>query len=215
MKKVQLLQVAVFIVFAALFLQEATPGLYKSFQEGLKDGMAYKSKPETETMLIPSVVVGGDLIKAKDAKLSVNKNYALEDISINADLRVNADLLNAPWWLIVLHVILVWTILFLLVRLSLTMNNIIFNIYTGAIFNKKSVSQILQVGLLLIVYSIIDYGYQLEEFFKSKCLVNAPLTILNTSAFNFELLLAGLLALIVAEAFKQGALLKEEQELTV
>ncbi len=72
-----------------------------------------------------------------------------------------------------------------------------------------------QAGVLLIIYAIANYLYQQGSYLKSKYLVNPPFSVLNGSAFSFELLMCGLLVLIVAEAFKQGARLKEEQDLTI
>jgi hypothetical protein len=216
MKKIRLLQVAVFVVFAALILQVAAIDFYKGFMEGIGDDVENKINPEITTSLIPSAVIDARLINSStDEKMQLNNNYRLENISINADIRVNDKSVKTTWWLIAFQVIIDVVIFILLVRLSYVIYIIIFNIYINAIFNKRSVNLIRQTGFLLIIYSVADYLSQQETYLKSKSLVNLPVTIINTSDFNFVLLLCGLLVLILAEAFKQGAKLKEEQEFTI
>jgi hypothetical protein len=216
MEKVRLLQIAVYIVFTALFFQNAAAGFYKGFKEGFSNGVEDNTKPGGMITVIPAAVIDARLLHGDiDGKMLLNNNYKLEDIGINADIRVNSKLANPPWWLSAFDVALVVGNFLILLRLSIIMSVIIFNIYTYSIFNKKAVGLIRQTGFLLIIYSIADYLFQQETFLKSKYLVNPPVTILNTSDFNFELLMCGLLVLIVAEAFKQGVQLKEEQELTI
>jgi hypothetical protein len=216
MKKIRLLQGAVFIVFAALILQVAAVDIYKGFMEGVSDGIENKANPEITTSLIPSAVIDARLINAgKDGTRQLNNNYRLENISINADIRVNDKLVKTPWWLTLFQVIIDVVIFILLVRLCYMVYIIIFNIYINAIFNKRSVSLVRQTGVLLIIYPVADYLSQQETYLKSKSLLNAPITVINASEFNFVLLLCGLLVLILAEAFKQGAKLKEEQEFTI
>jgi hypothetical protein len=216
MKRVRLLQIAVYIVFAALFLQNAAGDVYRGFMEGYTDGVQEKTTTGSSATLIPYTVIDAHLLNPdKHGKLLLNDNYKLEDISINAGIRVNNKLLNTPWWVSTADIVIVLGILFLLVWLSYIINKIIFNIYEGTIFDVKSVSLIWKTGILLIAYSIMDYINQLDSFLIGKSLINSPITVLNTSQFNFEILICGLLVLIIAEAFKQGAQLKQEQELTI
>ena len=169
MKKVRLLQVAVFVVFAALILQVAAVDFYKGFMEGVSDGIENKANPEITTTLIPSTVIDARLIKgSKDEKMQLNNNYRLENISINADVRVNDKLVKSPWWLTVFQVIIDLVIFILLVRLCYMVYIIIFNIYINAIFNKRSVSLVRQTGFLLIIYSVADYLSQQETYLRSK-----------------------------------------------
>jgi hypothetical protein len=215
MKKIRLLQIAVYIAFAAFFLQDAAADAYKGFMEGWNDSAMQTEKPTLATRLIPDVTIDGNFINNfKGGKLKVNNNYGLENIGVTADLRVKEDLVNNPLWLTVCKVILVCGILYLLLRTAWIINTIIFNIYKGTMFRREAVKLMRQMGILLILYFVANYIYQQLSYFESS-LINSPFKIINASSFNFEALICGLLVLIIADAFKEATLLKEEQELTI
>jgi len=216
MKKVRLLQIVVYIAFGLFFLQNSAANFYEGFKEGYTDGHNYTTGRSTTTTLIPDVAIDGKLLgNYKDEKLQLDKNYSLEHVNVSANIRVTDTSAVAPFWLSALSVIIVFSMLILLIRIAYIMNKIILNIYKGEVFEKKSVDLIRQTGFLLIIYFVADYIFQQVEFYNEKALLASPVTIINNSAFNFALLISGLLVLIVAEAFKQGASLKEEQELTI
>lgn len=213
MKKVRLLQVAVYIVFAALFFQNAAPGLYKGFMDGISGDV---DKVGGITSVIPGATIDPHLIVgARDGNRRLNADYSLEDISVSANVRVNAKYINTPAWLSALDIILAFACFIVLGGVAYIINKVIYSIYEGSIFESRRLKMISRIGLLLIVYTIVNYCFQQTDFYISKSLINSPVTILNASAYDFEVLICGLLVLIIAEAFKQGAQLKEEQELTI
>ncbi|SDS64182.1 Protein of unknown function [Mucilaginibacter mallensis] len=213
MKRVRLLQVAVYIVFAALFFQNAAPGLYQGLMDSIRGDT---DETGVVTSVLPGAAIDPRLIPGtRDENMQVNNNYSLEDISINANVRVNAKFINTSSWLFALSIILTFVGFSILASIAYIINKVIYSIYEGSIFESKHLEMIRRIGLLLIVYTIVDYGFQQAAFYISKSLINSPVTILNASAYDFEVLICGLLVLIVAEAFKQGAQLKEEQELTI
>ncbi|SHM95566.1 DUF2975 domain-containing protein [Mucilaginibacter sp. OK098] len=215
MKKIRLLQIAIYISFAAFFLQDAAADAYKGFMEGLNDGGMQTEKPARATKLIPAVLIDGASIAAlKAGNLKLNDNYRLENVSINADLRVKKELTINPWWLKVLEVTLVFGTLYLVLKIAWIINNIIHNIYKSTMFRSEAVKLMHEMGILLILYFVADYILEQLLYLKST-LANAPLKLINTSAFNFEALICGLLVLAIAAAFKEAAQLKEEQELTI
>ena len=213
MKKVRLLKVAVYIVFAALFFQNAAPGLYQGLVDSIRGDT---NETGVVTLVLPGAAIDPRLIPgARDGSMQVNNNYSLDDISVNAYVRVNAKFINTPSWLSALNMILAFAEFAILASIAYIINKVIYSIFEGSIFESKHLEMIRRIGLLLIVYTVVDYGFQQAAFYVSKGLVNSPLTILNASAYDFEVLICGLLVLIIAEAFKQGALLKQEQELTI
>jgi hypothetical protein len=215
MKKIRLLQIAVYIAFAALFLQDAAADAYEGFMEGWKDSAIQTQKSDRATKLIPGVLIdGASIADLKLGSLKPNDNYRLENVSINADLRVKKELAINPWWLKVLDVILVFGILYLLLKTAWIINNIIYNIYKGTMFRTEAVKLMREMGVLLILYFAADYIFQQVSYLESS-MINSPFKILNTSGFNFEALICGLLILIIADAFKEATQLKEEQELTI
>ncbi len=213
MKRVRLLQVAVYVVFAALFFQNVAPAFYKGFMDGINGDV---DKAGVITSVLPGAAIDPHLIPgAKDGNMQVNNNYSLEDISINAYVRVNAKFINTSPWLSALNMVLTFACFVILASIAYVINKVIYSIYKGSIFESKHLEMIRRIGLLLIVYTIVNYCFQQTDFYISKSLINSPVTILNASAYDFEVLICGLLVLIIAEAFKQGAQLKEEQELTI
>lgn len=215
MKKIRLLQIAVYIAFAALFLQDAAADAYKGFVEGFNDGGMQTEKPVQATKLIPAVLIDGASIAAlKAGSLKLNDSYTLENVSINADLRVKKELAINPWWLKGLNVILVFGTLYLVLKIAWIINNIIYNIYKGTIFRGEAAKLISEMGVLLILYFVADYILQQVSYLESN-LSGSPFKIIDNSAFNFQALICGLLMLAIADAFKKAAQLKEEQELTI
>ena len=215
MKKIRLLQIAVYIAFAAFFLQDAAADAYKGFMEGAGLSKGYNENPGVETSLIPSVSIdAASIAEFKGDKLKLNDNYSLENVGISADIRVKKNLEKKSFWLSASIAILVCTILYLIIRTAWIINKIIYNIYNGVMFRSDAVRRIREMGLLLILYFIADYIFQQLSYMESK-LINVPFKLINTSSFNFEALICGLLMLTIAAAFKEAAQLKEEQELTI
>jgi hypothetical protein len=113
MKKIRLLQIMVYIAFTDFFIQDAAPDAYKGFMEGPGLSKGYKETPGKVTSLIPLVYINGaSFTKFKGNQLKSNDNYSLENISINADLKVKKKLL----WLSFCIAILVCCILYLILK---------------------------------------------------------------------------------------------------
>ena len=222
MKKVRFLQATVWLVFAVLLAFIVVVPFYKGYIKDSSGSNGSTTKPEINLSVLPGAVLDARSIdntrsidNIKDQKLRINDNYQLENISIHADIKVNTQSIKTPWWLSIYDLLIAIVMFLLLLRLSVILTAIIFNIYSYSIFNKGTVSQFRQIGLLLIIYTGVDYISQQEIFLKSKYLINSPLTIINTSSYDSVVLLCSLLVFIVAEAFKQGAQLQEQQELTI
>ncbi len=215
MKKIRLLQISVYIAAAAFFLQDAGAGAYKGFMEGSGLSIVYNKKTGSPTFLIPSVcITGASFSNFKNDELKLNDNLSLENININADIRVNEDGAKRPLWVLAFKGLLVCGILYLLLKIAWIVNNIIYNIYKGTVFRSEAVKLMRNMGILLVLYFVADYIFQ-QLLYLENNLIKVPLKLMNTSSFNFEALICGLLALIIADAFKEAALLKEEQELTI
>ncbi|MDB5285420.1 MAG: hypothetical protein JWR05_369, partial [Mucilaginibacter sp.] len=61
----------------------------------------------------------------------------------------------------------------------------------------------------------VDYAYQWLSFAEQSMLIQLPLKVINTSAYNFSIALLAIFIFIIAEVFKQGGKLKEQQDLTI
>jgi len=206
MKKIRFLQTTVMLVFAVLLVFVVVLPFYQRL----------KTDHNGSTSVIAGAVLDPRSIDGlKDEKIRLDNNYQLENTSIRADIRVNAKLIDIPWWLSVVDVVLAIVMFLLLLRLSIILTILIFHIYTYSIFSHRTASLFRQIGFLLIIYSVADYLSQSEVFLKARYLISSPVIVINASSYNMVLLMCAALAIIFAEAFKQGAQLKEQQELTI
>lgn len=96
----------------------------------------------------------------------------------------------------------------------------------GEIFSTANFRAVQNLGRLLVVFEIASWGlsiwsaYRLGDYLDAHVTVTGIKAGLSTSAVRFSLLpsaplLAGLLILLLAEAFRQGLALKKENDLTV
>lgn len=216
MKKVRFLQISALLVFAVLLVFVVVVPFYKGLIKGANGSNGSNAKPEIITSVISGAALDARSIDSiKDEKIRLDNNYQLENISIRADIRVNAKLLHIPWWLSVFEVVMAISMFLLLLRLAIIITIIIFHIYTYSIFNKGTVNLFREIGFLLIIYTAVDYLSQLGGFLKIKYLIGSPVIAINASSYDIVLFMCSLLVFIFAEALKQGAQLKEQQELTI
>lgn len=219
MKKIRTLQILVYITFALFFLQNYAPSLYRGFADGWAD--SFNSTNDELNAHTPSgpaldAVLQGNIIPGtKNDTLRIGKDYLLRDINVTADIRMVDASGKTPEWLKVCRVLLAFLMIRVLLYMATFCNRVIVDIYNGKMFEPQCIKLIRKIGIRLIIYAIADFAYQWTDYIKQTILIHAPLKVINTVTFNFGLLLGAMLIFILAEAFKQGGKLKEEQELTI
>ena len=216
MNKMKSLQILVYITFALFLLQDAAGDIVKGFKEGWHDGYyAGHHDNQQRGPLLRAMLDGSTFNHFADSGLKVNPNYTLEDITVNADVRLNHPADTAPWWLTPLHFLVVLGIAVILFITARTINKVIVKIANGTMFDDACIAHIRKVALLLLLFTLVDYAYQWIDHLNDTILIHAPLKLVNTTSFNFPVLICAILVYLIAEAFKQGAILKHEQELTI
>jgi len=93
----------------------------------------------------------------------------------------------------------------------------------GEVFSEKNLRSVRNVGLLLIISSVVSSALAfwcslwLGSYLNRNATVTGIDATIDFSMLNldFKWLVTGLLVLLIAEAFRQGLLLKKENELTV
>lgn len=219
MKKIRTLQILVYITFALFFLQNYAPSLYRGFIDGFADSINNSngelnnhapSGPALDAVLQGNIIPG-----TKNDTLRVGKDYLLRDINVTADILVVDAGAKTPEWLKVCRVVLVILIVRMLLYMASFSNRVIIDIYKGRMFEPQCIMLIRKIGIRMIIYAVADFAYQWTDYLKQTLLIHAPLKVINTITFDFGLLLSAILVFILAEAFKQGGKLKEEQELTI
>lgn len=212
MKKIKILQILVYITFTLYFLQNFGSDVYNGAKDGWNDN-AYDSAPAGPgmmTLLDASLIPG-----VKNDSLHVGKDYLLHNINVLAKVRVTNTNMAAPEWVKTIKVISAMLIVSLLGYTASFINKVLIDIYKGDMFGTACIKLIRKIGIYVIAYAVMDYTYQWGEFLKQSALIQAPLKPVNTVAFSFGTILCAIFIFIIAEAFKQGGKLKEEQELTI
>ncbi len=217
MKKVKSLQLLVYLVFGLLVLNHSAAGFLKGFKEGFEDGRHEKQK-DSNYRGDPAlhVALAGNYFTPQQSKdLKIDDKYMLEDIVVNADVRVNHDKVDPAYVTTWLSIIAMFGVLIIMLLIALRVNAVIKQIVEGNMFEWKCIKLIRNTGVLMLLYIIVDFAYQQFDYMQQVKQIGEPLKVINTSTFDFTTLILAILVFIVAEAFKQGARLKEEQSLVI
>jgi hypothetical protein len=206
------LQILVYITFSLYFLQNFGADVYNGAKDGWNDN-AYDGPaagPGMIALLDASLIPG-----VKNDSLHVGKDYLLHNINVLANVRVANANISAPEWVKTIKVISAMLIVSLLGYTASFINKVILDIYEGSMFGPACIKLIRKIGVYVIAYAVMDYAYQWGEFLKQAATIHTPLKAINTVEFSFGTVLCAIFIFIIAEAFKQGGKLKEEQELTI
>jgi hypothetical protein len=217
MKKIRSLQILVYIVFGLIVLQNAGVAFYEGVKEGFTD--AINDEYASKGMLIPYVTLDKSLfLNNADTTLISGNKYTIQNIHLGADIRINKDFIKTPWWFKIVKVVLVLINVcnvWLLFSIAKTINKVLVMIYKETMFDEPCINLIRKAGAFMLAFSGVDYAYQWLSFAEQSMLIQLPLKVINTSAYNFSIALLAIFIFIIAEVFKQGGKLKEQQDLTI
>jgi len=215
MKRINELQILVYIVFTLLVIQNVLPAAYDGFVDGFKSGGS-SVKGQHATRLLSGVALDALAFTGKkDTVLQAGKDYSVQNLQVFADVRYNPDLVETPWWFTVADIVLAFFIAYLLFRVARNINKVIVVIYKGDMFDGTCHTLLNSAGKLLLLYTLADYAFERLNYIEQTYIVLPPLKAINTASFNFGALLLAIFVFIVAEVFKQGGRLKQEQDLTI
>ena len=215
MKKIKTLQILVYITFALYFLQNFGSDIYNGAKDGFNDSISVDAHGP---FLGPAIftVLKGNLIPGINAdSLRVGHNYLLRNISVLADIQVSNTNLQAPVWVKIFKVLAALLTAVLIGYIAFFINKVMLSIYKGTMFQKPCIKLIRKIGAYTLLYAIADYVFQWMDFLKATALLRPPLIVIDTVSFSFGTALFAIFIFILAEVFKQGGKLKEEQELTI
>ncbi|SDE26286.1 Protein of unknown function [Mucilaginibacter pineti] len=215
MKKIQSLQLLVYVAFGLLFIQDGALDAWQGFKDGLTDVVNINGETVSHGPPLQTVFDGSFITHKPGADLKVGNNYILQNITISSDVWVDDKRVDTHYLITGLQVSLTFVVLFVMIAIAYTTNKVIRNISEGTMFEFKCVKQIKNIGLLLMLYALLDFAYQQVTYHQQVLMIHAPLKVLNASAFNFSALILAILLFIIAEAFKKGARLKDELSLTI
>ncbi|MBD1392298.1 DUF2975 domain-containing protein [Mucilaginibacter glaciei] len=218
MKKVRALQILVYVVFGLLIIQNEGGALYKGFVEGFNP-VSYTSNGDRvqNGLLLPYVLLDHNLVTHNiNNELKINAGYTLSNITVVADISLDKKTANlSPQWFAPVKFLLIALTLQVLYTIAKTINQIIKSIYQDDMFSEHCIKLIRKTGIYIITYSLVDYIYSWLTYAERKILLGSTLVSVNNTSFSFEAVLLAIFVFIIAEAFKQGAKLREQQELTI
>jgi len=215
MKKVRALQILVYIVFGLFVFQNMAADFWQGFKDGYNDGMGATNGTKRYGPTLQATIDGSFISQKNNGEMKIGDDYTLKNIIINSDIVVNNDNISAAWSLNMIEIGLVLITTVILIRIAFLINKVIVNIVEGTLFEPQCIKRIKGTGTLLLLFTLTDYAGQQVSYQELIAKLHVPLKIINTSAFNFGTLVFAILVFILAEAFKQGARLKEEQALTI
>jgi hypothetical protein len=217
MKTIRTLQILVYVVFGLFLLQNILPGAHKGFMEGANwEYNRMNGKELEEIKLLPSVFIDGNLITHQTGNvLKAGTHYTFNNVNIISDVQVNNKLIQTPWWFELIKFLLAVVNVWLLFLIARTINKILVMIYKETMFDEPCINLIRKAGVFMLAFSSVDYAFQWLSFAEQYMLIRPPLKVINTSAYNFSIALLAIFIFIIAEVFKQGRKLKEQQDLTI
>lgn len=215
MKKVRALQILVYIVFALFVFQNIAADAWQGFKDGFNEGMQMPDGAKSYGPTLQATIDGSFISQKSNGEMKIGEDYTLKNIFISSDIVVNNDSISAGWPLKVIEIALILLITIIVIRIAYLINKVIINIVNGALFEPECIKLIKNTGVLLLLFTLVDYAGQQVSYQVLMAKLHLPLKIVNTSQFNFGTLVFAILVFILSEAFKQGARLKEEQALTI
>jgi hypothetical protein len=210
MKRINELQILVYIVFTLMVIQNVLPAVYAGFIDGFKNGVGTVNGKNATRLLSDVALDAASFTGTKDTVLQAGKDYSVQNIQVFADVRYNPDLVKTPWWYTVIDVVLVFFTVYLLYRIARNINKIIVSIYKGDMFDGTCRELLQSTGKLLLMYTVADYAFERLSYIEQTYIVLPPLKAISTASFNFGAVLLAIFVFIIAEVFKQGSRLKEE-----
>jgi hypothetical protein len=218
MKQIRTLQILVYIVFVLLLIQNLAGSIYTGAIDGWNAaGSTIDGKSVAHGRLLPGVVLDNKLVTNNaTGELKAGKNYTLSNINVSADIRLEKPQENeTPFWFDLIKFVIVALECGVLFKIVRSINDVIKLIAQNEMFSEKCIGLVRTTGTFILAFPSLDYAFEWISYFEHKLILGGKLNVVNTASFSFEILLLAIFVFIIAEAFKQGAKLKEQQDLTI
>ena len=218
MKKIRTLQILVYFVFALFLIQNLAGSIYTGAVDGWNAAdRTLDGKSVVYGRLLPGVVLDNKLVTNNPTgELTVGKIYSLSEIYVLADIRLEKPHENeTPFWLDLIKFVIVVFECGILIKIVRSVNDVIKLVAHNEMFSGQSIGLVITTGTFILAFPFLDYAFEWISYFEHKLLLGEKLNVVNTASFSFETLLLAIFVFIIAEAFKQGAKLKEQQDLTI
>ena len=218
MKQIRTLQILVYIVFVLLLIQNMAGSIYTGAVDGWNAvGRTVDGKDVKQGRLLPDVLLDSKLVTNNNSgEFKVCENYTLSDINVLADIRLEKPEENqTPFWFDLIKFVIVGFECGVLIKIVRSINDVIKLISQNELFSEQCIGLVRTTGIFILAFPFLDYAFEWISYFERKLLLGDKLTVVNKASFSFEILLLAIFAFIIAEAFKQGSKIKQEQDLTI
>ena len=121
-----------------------------------------------------------------------------------------------PEWLLIPVKLIRFSIFGFIVWILLLLRQLVRSVKKGDPFNMKNGNRLRWIGFSILIIGIFDFFHDiLLNIFITPRLSFESIIPKSTIHFNLSLLLVAMIIIVIGEAFRIGAEMKEEQELTV
>ncbi|MBT3764115.1 MAG: DUF2975 domain-containing protein, partial [Candidatus Marinimicrobia bacterium] len=121
-----------------------------------------------------------------------------------------------PEWLLIPVKLIRFSIFGFIIWILLLLRQLVRSVKKGDPFNMKNGNRLRWIGFSILIIGIFDFFHDiLLNIFITPRLSFESIIPKSTIHFNLSLLLVAMIIIVIGEAFRIGAEMKEEQELTV
>jgi Protein of unknown function (DUF2975) len=209
MKKNHLLKLATIIAFAAFIIDVGGP----AFKEGLVDGFQNKyENPNAKTSnSMPVTVDAKVLLPHSPGIIKIDASHSLQPLRVDAVLKNSAD---EAWYLTIINFITVFFSAAVMIGIIFHGYNIIKAISSNEAFSGGVIKNLNYLSYYLFAFFVFNGLYEIFIMQSGKMMAGS-IPLVNTIEWHLEFLVGGFVVLLIAQAFKQGMVLQEEQSLTI
>ena len=121
-----------------------------------------------------------------------------------------------PEWLLIPVKLIRFSIFGFIIWILLLLRQLVRSVGKGDPFNIKNGNRLLWIGLSILIIGVFDFFHDiLLNIFITQKLSFDSIIPESSIHFNLSLLLVAMVIIVIGEAFRIGAEMKEEQDLTV
>ena len=121
-----------------------------------------------------------------------------------------------PEWLLIPVKLIRFSIFGFIIWILILLRQLVRSVGKGDPFNMKNGNRLRWIGLSILIIGVFDFFHDiLLNIFITPRLLFDSIVLSSSVHFNLSLLLVAMVIIVIGEAFRIGAEMKEEQELTV
>jgi len=206
MKKNHLLKLATIIAFAAFLFDIGGP----AFKEGMVDGFQNRHN-STYAKTSNSMPVTVDAKVLLPYIIKIDASHSLQPLRFDAVLK-NSD--EEAWYLTAINYTTIFFSVVVMIGMIYHGYKVIKAISNNEAFGNDVIKNLNYLSYYLFAFFVFNGLYEVFLMQSGKIMAGS-IPLVNTIEWHLEFLVGGFVVLLIAQAFKQGSKLQEEQSLTI